>query len=438
MTHRRLGCLMFLISLGASRISAQEVPIAVEHAPASALHQSVSASSTALTLADCYALALKRSETIAIQREIIKETEGRFLQALSGVLPRVSFALTEKRQDGSGGSAFTLREVPEYKFVFSQPLFAGFKEFAAMAASRAERRERINERMRAEHLLFLDVVNGFSFLLQEREDLRALETIRLAILERLDELRERERLGRTRLSEVASAETQLRRVEADLEDVQSQETTARQLLEFLTGREPIEAITDTDSSTPPVEEEAAYLAKATTRPDVRAAEEAWHVAQRGVNIAQAKFWPTVGVDGNYYTKRAGASKDVTWDVALKVDAPLFQGGQTIGAVREASSKAREAKLRYEQLQRLASLEIRDAYVELQAACRRSAALERALKAAATSYQLQVQDYRLNLVNNLDVLQALQALQDVHREVIQAQAQLTQRYWHLQVAVGETL
>ena len=37
-----------------------------------------------LTLPECYALALTRSETIAIQQELIRETEGRFLQAFSG------------------------------------------------------------------------------------------------------------------------------------------------------------------------------------------------------------------------------------------------------------------------------------------------------------------------------------------------------------------
>ena len=91
---------------------------------------------TPLTLSDCYALALKRSEEIAIRGELIRETEGRFLQALSTALPRASFELSEKRQDGSGGSAFTLKEVPERRFVFSQPLFSGFKEFAAVRGSR--------------------------------------------------------------------------------------------------------------------------------------------------------------------------------------------------------------------------------------------------------------------------------------------------------------
>jgi len=40
---------------------------------------------------------------------------------------------------GSDNSNFTLRERPEAKFTLRQPLFSGFKEFAAMAGSKAER-----------------------------------------------------------------------------------------------------------------------------------------------------------------------------------------------------------------------------------------------------------------------------------------------------------
>ena len=43
---------------------------------------------------DAYALALKRSETVAIQGEMIEEARGRFYQALSVVLPSVNFKMT--------------------------------------------------------------------------------------------------------------------------------------------------------------------------------------------------------------------------------------------------------------------------------------------------------------------------------------------------------
>jgi outer membrane protein len=391
-----------------------------------------------LTLGECYALALKQSERIATRQELLAETEGRFLQALSGVLPRASFSSSDKRQDGSGGSAFTLRDVPERKFVFTQPLFSGFKEFAAMAAARAERRERQHEKTRAEHLLFVDVADAFHLLLEQREDLDAVETMRTALIERIDELKERERLGRSRASEVTSATVQLRHIEAEVERVRSQESTARQLLEFLTGLLHIDAVTDSESTLAPLAREEDYLIKSGARPDVRAAEEAQEVANKQVTIARSKFWPAVDVETNYYTERAGAAQGVDWDVLLTLDVPIFQGGQTVGAVKEASSRARQAKLRSQQTQREATLDIRNTYTKLQAAMARTAALEKALEAAEENYRLQVEDYRRNLVNNLEVLQALQALEDSRRDVIHATHEVKRLYWRLRAAIGEPL
>ncbi|MBI3996830.1 MAG: TolC family protein [Candidatus Omnitrophica bacterium] len=394
--------------------------------------------SDALTLADCYRLALKRSETIAIQQELIRETEGRFLQSISTALPRVSFVLTEKRQDGSGGSAFTLSSLPERKFTFSQPLFAGFKEFAAMAGSRAERRERVFQKARAEQLLLVDVADAFYLVLEEQEDLSALETTRMAWLQRVDELKQREQLGRSRRSEVVSAEAQLRRTEAEIERIRGETATAGQLLEFLTGRSPLGPLDEMDATLPELESQEHYVAQAGARADVRAAEEAWRVARREVNVAQAKFFPTVDLDANYYTKRAGVAADVDWDATVTVDVPLFQGGQATGALREATSKARQAKLTFERTQREAVLDIQDLSTRLQAAVARSAALKRALDAAEENYRLQVEDDRLHLVNNLDVLLSLQLLQDAQREFVHARAETKRFFWQLRAATGQAL
>ena len=413
--HRLLCLVVFTFALGSPLAAAEETP--------------------PLTLDDCVALALKRSETIAIQQELIRQTEGRFLQALSGALPRASFHASEKRQDATGDSAFTLREVPERKFTLTQPLFSGFKEFAAMGGSRAERRERTLEKARAEQLLFVDVSDAFYLLREQREDLGTLERIRATLIGRIDELEERQRIGRSRPSEVVSVEAQLRRTEAEMELVRNQETTARQLLEFLTGLPRVDAVVDPAPALPPLATEEAYLQQADARPDVRAAEEAWRVTKAGVGVARAGFWPTLDLENNYYTKRVGNARDIDWDVLLTVDVPLFQGGKTVGAVHEASSLSRQSKLRFDETKRKATLDIRDTYATLRGTIDQHLALERALAAAEENYRLEVQDYRLNLVNNLEVLQALEALQEARRDVIHTTYDAKRKYGQLLAATG---
>ena len=47
-----------------------------------------------LTLADCYKLALKQSELIAINKDLIKEAEAHYLQGLGQLLPHLYFDFT--------------------------------------------------------------------------------------------------------------------------------------------------------------------------------------------------------------------------------------------------------------------------------------------------------------------------------------------------------
>lgn len=388
-----------------------------------------------LTLMDCYRLALKQSETTAISREAVRETEARFLQAVSGILPKVSFESSYMRQDVTGSSSSVLREVPESKFTFSQPLFSGFKEFASMAAGRAEERQRRHQQLRAEQLLFVDVSDAFYFFLSYHQDLEALEMTRAALEERVQELKKREALGRSRASETASAEARLRKTEADLESVKSQQDVFRQLMEFLTGA----VVSTLIENLPVVAAERGLedcLGKVDDRPDVRAGREAWEIAKKNIVLARVGSFPEVSLDGDYFTDRTGSAADVTWDATVKVSVPIFQGGENIGKIREAVSRAKQEELKFGQTRREALLEIRGNFTRWQSSLRQTQALQKAFEAAQKSYELQKEDYARHLVNNLEVLQSLQDLEDRRRDLIAADNESKQLYSHLLVSIGE--
>jgi outer membrane protein TolC len=109
-----------------------------------------------------------------------------------------------------------------------------------------------------------------------------------------------------------------------------------------------------------------------------------------------------------------------------------------GEVRQAAAQARQAQWALERVRRSAALDIRDAYTELTAAQASHDALTQAQAAAEEDYRLQQEDYQLSLVNNLDVLESLEDLQAVRRQVIAAKYDVHRRYWRLRVATGDTL
>lgn len=387
-----------------------------------------------LTLTQCYKLALKQSELIAIDAEKIKLAEAHFLQAFGTLLPQVSFSRTDTRQRSSSNPSYNKRF--EQKFVFSQVLFSGFKEFAGIKASKFENKQRINELIRAKQLLFVDVADAFYLLMEEREDLLALEAIKNAFLNRIDELKGRVELGKSRNSEVVSTQTQLYALFDQIELGLSQEEVARELLEFLTGV-PVKEITDSDMVMPSVlNPESEYLAKAPSRPDVLAANQAWNVNKEGVTVAKSGFLPQINLEGDYYGHRNSAPTDSRWDALLTLNVPIFEGTTTYGQVKEAKSRAKESQLLFQRAERIALQDIHDAYVFAQADLARTGILEMALKSAEANYELQLNDYKLSVVNNLDVLAAIQVLEDVRRSFIHVSYESKRFYWQLLVAAGE--
>ncbi len=380
-----------------------------------------------LTLKECYDLALKQSEKIAVLQSLIKESEGRFTESLSGILPKGSFVYDSVHEE-RGEHDTTAR------FKFSQPLFSGFKEFAAMSAAKAENRQRRLEEGRAKQMLLMDVSDAFYLYVYYQQDLRTLEMIAKVLAERMEELDRRVRLGRSRQSELASAEVRLRRAQADIEQLMSDAAVARELLEFLTGSDVLEV--QSDEIVPDIPSDALdWEQLASQRQDVAALREAVSVAANAVTVAKAAFWPTVSATANMYTQKSRASSG-DWDVMLTVDVPLFQGGKNSGSLMGAIARWEQAKLKLKETERTAQKEIRQSYGQMQAAWRRELALKKAHDAAQRNYQLQIEDYRISRVSNLDVLEALTQWEELRRDYLLSVSQSRRFYWAFKVKSGD--
>ncbi len=399
-----------------------------------------------LALSEAYALSLKRSEDIAMKVATLDTAQAHFYQALNTIMPKANYLITRKEQDASGSgntssdvaSTGTRRVTPEKKFTFSQPIFNGFKEFAAIQASGAEKAQRVFEIERAKELLFLDVVDAFYGVLEAREDTEILNSIHGALENRIKELAERGKIGRSKDSEIQTAVVDLKMNEADLEEAKGAETIARQLLGFYIGKEIQGRLLDDNDFKRDVSDMAYYLAKSGYRSDLKASEQAKILAEKNVVAAQSGLFPTVKIDGNYYTQRVGFQSGIDWDVLLTIDIPLLNGTETIGDIKEAAASRETAKLQLGKLKRQTELDVKEAFMMFKVSGLQEKALEAAVDASKKNYELNMEDYRHNLVNNLDVLDALQKYQDVRRRLNQAHYQMLKSFWRLKVAVGETL
>ena len=178
-----------------------------------------------ITLQNAYQLALKQSETLAKANVDVEMSWANFLKASGDFIGEGNFIITDFRQqpqkstseDGSGSTSSALRnETRQRKFVFTQPIFQGFKSLGAIQGAGSLRSQRVNEKRRAEQLLFQDVVNSFYSVLKYEKDIKITnETIQL-LERRVNDLDEREKIGKSRTSEVATAKTRRNTLEANL------------------------------------------------------------------------------------------------------------------------------------------------------------------------------------------------------------------------------
>lgn len=392
----------------------------------------VSAEELGLTLKECYQMALKQSETIAIQLEYIDEIKAQTMQAMSVALPSVSFMYTDQWQDNVVNRHRTEGK-EEARFVFSQPLFTGFKEMAAIRANKYLKTQKQAELKRARQLLFADVVDAFYLYFAYQQDIKRMKAIEKILEDRLQEMKKREKIGKSRLSEVVSVEARLRRVQADLEVVYTQLEVSGYLLEFLIGKRPQQLI-DEDLFDEIKLEDALLLMK--ERADITAAKEAVKVYEQQIVSARSALFPTMSLNANQYTKRDGSNDGNDWDISFVVNVPIFNGLNDYGAVQQAKSQKTQMELRFQQAMRMAYQQVQSAYVRYRSYTKRLELLTLAVKASEENYRLQKEDYERNLVNQLEVLQALEDLSTIERTWIVSKADARRSFWLLKVAMGE--
>ena len=390
-----------------------------------------------LTLDDYYAAALKRSEVIATQSELIRQAEERTRQANAALLPTVSGFASYTRQEDLPPSGpvtpTTLNRQTLTKLTATQPLFRGFREFAAIRQSAALLGAQTDDYHNARLLLFRDVVVNFYTVLSIESDLKNLdEEIRLNE-ERLKDIEARIRIGRSRVSEALNVQTTVSSLRAVIEQLKGQLLVAREAFAFLSGLDAATPLTDGEALPDKLGPLDDYLAGIPARPDVQAAAKRVDAARENIAVARGEHLPSLDLNGNYYFERPGYLDDINWDVQLALTVPLYAGGSVQSKVREAASQQSQAELAQSQATRLAEQEIRALYQSVLYDLAQLDALARSTAAAKNSYDAQSREYRLGLVINLDVLQALTTYQQNQRALDRARLAVKADYLRLQAA-----
>jgi outer membrane protein TolC len=382
-------------------------------------------------------LAQKQSETVQIADSRADQASERKSRAGGTLLPSVTARYSYQEIDPPPGSRSPFTRLNQYSALvnLTQPLYRG-AAYPAYSFSKIDLEMQERLRDQAGLGLWQTSAQVFYNLWIAQNDLNSVKKLRDYSDERVKELRERVRVGRSRKGELMQAEAQLASVEADVSKAQYNLQSAQENLEFITGV----AHSPVFGSLPLQIESTAslgeYLQKSLQRPDLKAKSQEVLMADKQIEIAQAGHQPNVDLTANYYGLRTGILEKSKWDVGVQVSLPLYQGGTVVAQSREMISKKREAVLGHEQLKREIDRDVKILWQNVHSIDLVIEDLKRAYARSEATYSENKKDYRYGLVTSLDVLVSLNDYINTKRSLERAILERELTFIQLKVASGE--
>jgi outer membrane protein len=403
---------LFLTGLLAAAAGAQDLP-----APAA----------RSLTLGEAYRLALAKSEVLARQAEGIRQLDAAERAIAASFRPSLDLNASQSKQQNSASST-------KGYVSGSYALFSGMRDYIAAKAAAAATGAAKLDLERARQQLYLNVTRAYLDLFSAREEVLIRRGQLDVTSRRIAELEARAGIGRSRKSEVVAAKTQLAQEMAGYLGASSDERLAQQALMFMTGLE-----TDAAPEELSLSRDAAladYLGLAFRRPDLAARRKAVESSNYLAELQDHSLWPSVDLTADYYVvRRPMPAPENRWDGSILLKLPLYTGGAAAAQKDSAYAAGRAAALTLRLAERQALTEVRSAFDEHRYSLLQTASLREALALASDNAQYQQEDYKLGLVTNLDVLNALNAVLQTRLALSQAKAQENWTLLKLETAAG---
>jgi len=251
--------------------------------------------------------------------------------------------------------------------------------------------------------------------------------------------------GLTSGLDVAQAESNLGRSEAEVPALESRLETALNRLEVLAGQPP-GALHERLADVQPIPQPPAEVALGIPaemlrqRPDVRRAERALAAQTARIGVATADLYPRLSLTGFFASEASdlddlAAGKSVTWGIGLPVRWSVFSGGRVQSRIQAERARADQAFKAYEQSVLLALEEVQTALAVYGHERRRVEQLEKATDATQRAVDLVRTQYISGLTNFQNVLDTQRTLFQLEQQLANSEGLQVQSLVALYRALG---
>lgn len=374
----------------------------------------------ALGLDELYHRSLEQSEVLQSSRLDIDISDSERQRALSAQKPRLTLDAdgsyhVSKLDRKKWGNAWD----SGVKTEFRQPLYDGGLSQAAIKAGEATVESAKWDYKTNEQTLYLQVASLFYELIAQKKDLMNLEDTIKLYRQRVGDLNERKRIGRSREAEVLSARTQLELTNSMIAATKINIAAAEEQLAWLSGLPPPLQLDDTlamgELEPKNVPAEKAFI------PSVAAAQARIEAATAQIDLARAGLMPKLDFIATHNWRYLDASEQGSHDFAigLGLSWTLYDAGEIHAAVNSANLQRSKATVAKQLADREGNLNLSLARRQLDDSLLQIKTYRSALEVVEKTLKVQQQEFNSGLITNLEMLTTLDQRLQIRRNLDQA-------------------
>jgi outer membrane protein len=173
------------------------------------------------------------------------------------------------------------------------------------------------------------------------------------------------------------------------------------------------------------------------RPEIYVAEEELRRRRYDLKAARAELLPSLDFFGDYGESGNTPAQNSlpTYDVGMRLNIPIFNGGLTLGRIKDARSLVRQAELRLNDTRQQVEQDVRLALQTIVTAAEQARAAQEAVRLAERELTMSRDRFAAGVTDNLEVVTAQTTLADARFSEINALAQYNTARVNLAAARG---
>ena len=384
----------------------------------------LSVTPVALSLDDAVAFGLKQNLGGVLATDEITDARGQRWQALSELLPNVvtdtGFGVHQVNVKAAFG--LTIPGQPRVIGPFGYFDSRAYLTQSAFDWASIERARSAQAQLKsaefsskdAREMIVLVIVSNYLLVVADQSEVESATSQRDTAKALLQQASDQQTAGLASSVDVLRAQVQLQSREQRL--IVAQNNSAKQKLVLaraigLPAGQKFEITTQVPyRELAPSTLDDAIQSAYNARPDFQSQMKQVGSAELERKAASAERYPSVGVEADYGLSGVNpGSSHGTVDAAATIRIPIFQGGRVHGDVLRADASLAREKHRLEDLRARIDQEVRDAYLDLDAASKEVSVEESAVTLATRSLEQSRDRFVSGVTDNIEVVQAQDAL-----------------------------